>query len=175
MRLILLALACLAIPDRPLQAQQPEARAVILKGIKAQGDEKSAKKLLSAIAKAKGTMLVGEMKLDVSVQTWHQLPHKMKEAVTISGDGAKIEIIETIDGDKGWTSFNGIVDDLDGDELKKAKEMVHVEMVTGLIGIADDKDIKLVDLSKSQLGKDQVVGVRVMKKDHRDISLYFDA
>jgi hypothetical protein len=174
MRSTLLALGFLLALQGPLQAQDAEARAIVERAMKAQGDEKVAKKLMTAIVKSKGTLNLQGMTFDLTAQTWLQLPGKTKDAVKMTTDGATIEIVEAINGDKGWSSFDGTVEDLDEDQMKEAKAMMHVEIVTDLFGINADKEIKLSPLGESKVGDTAVVGVKATKKGQRDVSLYFD-
>jgi hypothetical protein len=174
MRITVLAIAVWLVSHAPLLAQDTEAWAIVEKAINAQGDKKAAAKLVAGTVKAKGTLHLMDMTFDLTVQAWFQLPDKSKESITVTGNGAKIEIVEAITGDKGWTSFNGTVSDLDDDELKEAKEMMHVDRVTELIGLHGDKEIKLTSLTPANAGDRATVGVKVTKKGRRDVSLYFD-
>jgi hypothetical protein len=169
-----LALGLFLACGMPLHAQNVEPRAIVEKAIKALGDEKVGMKLGTSITKGKGTLRLMGQTFDVTGQTWHALPGKTKDVVNLTSDGATIEIVEVINGDKGWSSFNGAVEDLDDDDMKEAKAMIHVEMVTDLFIIKTDKEIKLAPLGGSKVGDRDVVGVRATRKGQRDVSLYFD-
>jgi hypothetical protein len=174
MNRILLALMFGLALGLPLQAQETDARAILDKAMKAQGDEKVAQKLLSVIGKAKGKLHLMDMALNLSVQTWNQLPGKTKAVISMTGDGASFEIVQAINGDKGWVSFDGNVTDLDSDQLKEAMEMMHVEKVINLFTIKGDKDLKFTPLGDSKVGDTPVVGIKVSKTGKRDVSLFFD-
>jgi len=158
----------------PLQAQEAEARAILEKAIITQGDEKVALKLMSAVAKAKGTVHIMDMAFDMTLQSWQQLPGKLKTVIGMSGNGVDFGIVEVINGDKGWIALNGMVADLDADQIKDAKALMHVERVTSLVGIKADKEMKLAPLGETKAGDKALVGLKVTKKGQRDVSLYFD-
>jgi hypothetical protein len=170
----LLALMLGFVVVLPLQAQETDARVILDKAMKAQGDEKIAQKLLSVVGKSKGKLHIMDMALTLNVQSWNQLPGKTKSVISMTGEGANFEIIQVINGDKGWISFDGNVADLDGDQMKEAKEMMHVERVTNLFSIKGDKELKLTTLGDSKVGDTAVVGVKVSKTGQRDVSMFFD-
>jgi hypothetical protein len=158
----------------PAHAQEAESRALIEKAIKAQGGEDVAVKLKAMIAKGKGTVHVMDMAVDFTVEAWSQDPGKHKAVIALSFNGMNIEIQQAFNGEKGWVSFAGMVKDMDADEIKEAKEQVHVEAVTSLYGIKGDKELKLSTLGESKVGDTVVLGVQVTKKGKRDVNLYFD-
>jgi hypothetical protein len=163
----------LALP-RASYAQDKDAQAVIDKALKAIGGTEKAKNLKAFTAKAKGNVEVMGMKLDFTLEAYSQLPGKAKAVLNISAMGQEIVIVQGFDGDKGWISVLGMVKDAEKEEIEEHKAMVHVESVTNLYGLADDKAMKLSSLGESKVGDTPVVGVQVTKKDQRDVNLYFD-
>jgi hypothetical protein len=170
---ILVVGLCISL-TAPLQAQESEAKAIVDKGMKAHGDEKVAQKLMAATGKAKGTVYIMDMPFNMKVQSWLHLPAKTKTVIALSGDGFNLDIVEIVNGDKGWISVDGNVMDLDDDQMKEAKDSMHVERVTSLFGIKADKEMKLAALGETKVGDKAVVGVAVTKKGQRDVKLYFD-
>ena len=164
---------CLSL-SAPLQNQETEAQAIVAKGMKAYGDEKVAQKLMAATTKGKGTVHIMDVAFEMKVQSWVQLPGKIKTVLGMSGNGLNLDIVQIVNGDKGWVSVDGNVVDLDDDQMKEAKDLMHVERVTTLFGIKADKEMKLAALGETKLGDMAVVGVKVTKKGQRDVKLYFD-
>ena len=64
--------------------------------------------------------------------------------------------------------------ELDKETLDEHKAMVHVEAVTNLFTLKEDKACKLSPLGESKVGDTTVVGVQVTKEGKRDVNLYFD-
>jgi hypothetical protein len=157
------------------RAQDADAKAVIDKAIKAAGGLDKLKKFNKAFtAKAKGNIEVMGMKLDFTIDAYSQMPNKSKAIINLSVNGMQLEIVQAFDGEKGWASVLGMVKDLEKDEIDEHKHMVHVESVTNLFALTEDKDFKLSTLGDSKVGDVEVVGVQVTKKDKRDVNLYFD-
>jgi hypothetical protein len=164
----------LALPATS-RAQDADATAVIDKAIKAAGGLDKLKKFNKAFtAKAKGNIEVMGMKLDFTIDAYTQMPNKSKAVINLSVNGMQLEIVQAFDGEKGWASVLGMVKDLEKDELDEHKAMVHVESVTNLFTLTEDKAFKLSTLGDSKVGDVEVVGVQVTKKDKRDVNLYFD-
>jgi negative regulator of sigma E activity len=164
----------LAMPSTG-RAQDAEAKAIIDKALKAVGGIEQAKKLKKAfIAKAKGNIEVMGMKIDFTLDAYSQPPEKSKAVINLSINGMQLEIIQAFDGKKGWASVLGMVKDLEKEELDEHKAMIHVESVTNLLSLIDEKGFKMSTLGESKVGDTEVVGVQVTKKDQRDVNLYFD-
>jgi hypothetical protein len=163
----------LAVPPGA-QAQDAEAKAAIEKSLKAIGGVDKVKALKAFTAKAKGNVEVMGMKIDFTFEAYSQLPSKSKAIINMSVGGMQIEIVQAFDGDKGWVSVLGMVKDAEKEEVAEHKAMMHVESVSNLYALLDDKAMKLSTLGESKVGDTPVVGVQVTKKDQRDVNLYFD-
>ena len=158
------------------QAQDADSKAIIDEAIKAIGGLEKAKKLEKGafIAKAKGNVEAMGAKIDFTLEAYAQPPHKSKAVINVMFNGMQIEIIRIVDGDKGWLSAMGQVKDLEKEEIDEHKAMEHVESVTNLYVLTQDKAMKLSPLGESKVGDTPVVGIQVSKKDKRDVNLYFD-
>jgi hypothetical protein len=151
----------LAMPSTG-RAQDAEAKAIIDKAIKAIGGIEQAKKLKKAfIAKAKGNIEVMGMKIDFTLDAYSQPPEKSKAVINLSINGMQLEIVQAFDGKKGWASVLGMVKDLEKEELDEHKAMIHVESVTNLVALIDEKGFKMSTIGESKVGDTEVVGVQV--------------
>jgi hypothetical protein len=156
-------------------AQEAECRAIIEKALKAQGGEKVAQSIKATHAKGKGTIHFMDMALAFTLESYSNLPDQTKAVIQLTVNNMNIEVINVVNGDKGWASANGQVQDLDADQLKEAKEQMHVESVTSLFPLKDkNKGFGLAPLGESKVGDATVVGVQVTKKGKRDVNLFFD-
>jgi hypothetical protein len=79
-----------------------------------------------------------------------------------------------VSGAKGWEKVNDDVKDIGADELAEYKEHMHSEAVVGLLPLKKDRAYQLSPIGEVQVGDQPAVGVRVAKKGHRDVSLFFD-
>lgn len=145
---------------------QASARAVIDKAIKAAGGEKNLAKFNAHTWKEKGTYHgMGE-----------GVPYTGKYAVQWPGQ-FRMEIenvfIIVLDGDKGWISAQGTTKEMDKDQLAEQKEGLYAGWVTTLLPLKD-KAFTLAPLGESRVENRPAVGIRVSRKDHRDVNLFFD-
>jgi hypothetical protein len=163
--------SCLLAPA--VQAQDADSRAIVEKALKVHGGEKLATSVKALHAKGKGVLHINNTDVDVTVEIFANLPNQTKMVANLSVGGMTINLVQVVDGDKGWVSFNGQVADLNADQLKEAKQKKYVESVTGL-QVLKDPAYKLATLGESKVGDTPVVGVLVSHKDQPDVNLYFD-
>jgi len=176
MRKALLAVGLCGLLAGPAAAQDQdkEARAIIEQGLKAQGGAEKAKGLKAFTAKAKGNIEAMGMTLDFTIDIWTQMPDKSKAVINLNAGGQQLEVVQVFNGKTGWASFMGQVKELEKEEIDEHIAMVHVEKVTNLYGVLEDKGFKLSTLGEAKVGDKAVVGVQVTMKDKRDVNLYFD-
>ncbi len=145
---------------------QADCRAIIDKAIKAAGGEEKLSKHNAQTWNEKGTyygMGAG-------------VPYTGKYAVQWPGQfRMEIEGVFTIvlDGDKGWIMSAGGTMELTKEQLQEQKEEQYHGWVTTLLPLKD-KAFELKPLGESKVGDRPASGVRVSRKDHRDVNLYFD-
>lgn len=175
-RLFLLCLAAGLTLAAPALSQQQDAEclATIDKAIKAQGNPDKLEKLKAFSGNLKGSMSFMEMDLDFTMELFTQLPDKAKAIIKLSIGGQEIVVTQVFNGDKGWTNAAGQTKEAEKEELAEHKAMQHVEKVTNLFDIKKDKEMKLSSLGEVKINDSPAIGVRVTKKDQRDVNLYFD-
>jgi len=173
--LLLAAGICATLAAPPTApAQDAEAQAIIDKAIKAQGGLDKTKSLKAFTAKLKGNANVMGMDFDFTMDAYSQPPNKSKAVINLTIAGKQLQVIQIFNDGKGWVSVDGQVMDLDKETIDEHKAMVHVESVTSLFGLKEDKAVKLSPLGESKVGDNPVVGVQVTKEGKRDVNLYFD-
>src|SRR5262249_50755092 len=85
-----------------------------------------------------------------------------------------LKIVVIVNGAKGWENVNDDVKEIDADELAEHKEQMHSQAVVSLLPLKKDKDYTLSPIGEVMVAERPAVGVRVSKKGHRDVNLYFD-
>src|SRR5262249_25482612 len=85
-----------------------------------------------------------------------------------------LKIIVVVSGDKGWEKVNDDVKDIAADEMAEHKEQMHSQAVVSLLPLKKNKDYKLSLIGDVKVGDQAAVGVRIAKKGHRDVNLFFD-
>jgi hypothetical protein len=100
-------------------------------------------------------------------------PDRLRFEITMSIMGQNITFIQGVKGEKGWKSLNGMVSDMDKDELAEHREGLHGHDVQNLVALRG-KDYALSSLGESKVGDRTAVGIHVERKGYRDINLFFD-
>src|SRR5262249_32887432 len=88
--------------------------------------------------------------------------------------GMKIQFLMAVNGDKGWSKADGAVLDMDAETLAEEKAGLYASWVAGLWPLLKDSAFQLAPLGEGKVGDRNVVGVKVSRKDRRDVSLFFD-
>ncbi|MGH7171907.1 MAG: hypothetical protein ACRELG_16655, partial [Gemmataceae bacterium] len=87
--------------------------------------------------------------------------------------GQDFQIVQIIDGGKGWIKIGDKTDEMNKDMLAEAKEQMNAANITHLVCLKD-KNYKLSPLGEAKVGDRPAIGVRVERKGYRDVSLFFD-
>jgi hypothetical protein len=154
------------------QAGQDDSRALIDKAIKAHGATRLAK--VKAIQfKGKGKINVEGMEIAFTADISEQFPDKQKLVVDAEINNMNFTFTQVFNGKKGWKGITGMIKPLDKEEVKEAREQIHVEEVATLLPLKG-KGYKLSPLGEAKVGDHDTVGVQVSRKGFRDVNLYFD-
>jgi hypothetical protein len=155
------------------QEQDKECLDLIRKAVQAHGGQKALEATKAVTVKSKGVVQVmGGLKFTSEDQ--FQYPDKFRNEIQIDVNGMNIKITQAFDGKKGWAQFGDKTVDLDDKQTAEVKALVYAGKVGNLIDLLKDKDFALSPLGESQVNDRPAVGVLVKRKDHRDVSLYFD-
>ncbi len=155
--------------------EQASLKAVIEKAIKAHGGKENIEKFKAITTKLKGKANAQGMAFDFTMEIMAQEPDKSKVTMDIDVMGQKINVLEIVNGDMGW-SKNPVgteIEPMTKDKLAEAKEQAYAHRVESLV-VLSEKGYKLAPLGESKVGENEVVGIRVSSAGHRDVSLYFD-
>jgi hypothetical protein len=164
----------LLIGSRPLTAaEDKDARAIIDRALAARGGEANLAKTAAAASKFKGKFhsAAGDGDMTGSIQT--QDPDRLRLELKLSSGGMEFTILQVVDGDKGWFSFNGEPQEFTKDMKAEAREQIHVGRAIDLRGLRG-ADVEVVAAGEVKVGTKAAAGVRVARKGYRDVNLYFD-
>jgi hypothetical protein len=154
---------------------QTGAKAVIDQAIKAHGGPAKIARLKVARIKLQGVMLEGGKEIPLTLEDAWQLPGHYRTQTQVEMNGTKMTRIITVNGDKGWTSVNGSVQDMDHAAIAEMKEQVYSESFDKLFPLLDLSAYQVSVLPDSEVNRQKVKGVRILSAGHRAVSLYFDA
>jgi hypothetical protein len=155
----------LAAPARADDAA--DVKAIVDKAIKAHGGEEKLSKIKAETFTAKGTYYGMGDGLPFTGHFAVQWPGRFRMEI----EGAFILVV---DGDNGWTkSGTGDVAEMNKDEMAFQKESLYAQGVERLL-VLKEKDFTFAPLEAIKVDGKATVGVKVSRKGHEDIKLYFD-
>jgi hypothetical protein len=165
----------LAGAARPAAAQEQDKACLdlIRKAVQAHGGQKVLEAVKAATVKSKGTVhLMGGLKFTSEDQ--FQYPDEFRNDIQIDINGMELKISQAFDGKKGWARFADKTVDLDDKQTAEFKALIYGGRVGNLVDLLKDKGFELSPLGEDKVNDQPVAGVLVKRKDHRDVSLYFD-
>jgi hypothetical protein len=144
---------------------QADARALIARAIQARGGEKRLAQYKAQAWKEKATYYGMEDREQYEATYTAGWPDKLK--VTI-GDFTLV-----VNGDTGWVNIKGKTREMTREELEEHKEGTYSVWVMSLLPLRDNA-FKLALLGERKVGDRPAAGVKVSRKGHFDVNLYFD-
>ena len=165
--------ALLVLAAHGRSSEDKELVAIIDKAIAAHGGEANLAKYPAQTATGTGKFYgLGEA-IDFNLEVAsHDKKFRYGMDMKVMNFDLKITIV--VSGAKGWEKVNDDVKEIGADELAEYKEQMYSEAVVRLLPLKKDKAYQLSLIGEVQVGDQPAVGVRVAKKGHRDVSLFFD-
>jgi hypothetical protein len=102
-----------------------------------------------------------------------QLPGQTRLTTEMVINGQKLLTLRILSGDKGWQTNGGAVQEIGKEELHDVQEEAYSLWLATLVPL-QDKAFSLAATADVQVGGQPAVGVRVSRKGHGDVRLYFD-
>jgi hypothetical protein len=165
--------ALLVAADIGRSGEDKDLRAIIDKAIEANGGEATLAKFPGRTMKGAGKFYgLGEA-IDYNLEII-SYDKRFRFSMDMKVMDFDLKIAVVVNGDKGWEKINDDVKEIAADELAEHKEQIHSQSVINLLPLKQDKDYKLALIGDVKVGDQPAVGVRVSKKGHRDVSLFFD-
>lgn len=154
------------------QENSDALRAVLKRAVEAHGGVDALNKFQGARTKAKGKIdILGGA--DFSQQTALQYPNKFRDEMEMQIAGQNIKVTTIWNGTDGSIEANGQKVPVNGaikDALRDAAETLRAMRLVGMT----EPGYELSSLGEAQVNDQPAVGVRVAKKDRRDLNLFFD-
>jgi hypothetical protein len=156
-------------------AADDDARALVEKAVKALGGEEVLGRETASHVKMRGSLNVAaDQSFPFTGEVFMQPNGDFKYSLDLNFNGMAFPLVMVLTGDKGWRSFQGMVDDLDADSLADMKRSRHYDRVTSLIPLLKDKNYTLAALGEVKIKDKPALGVKVSFKGQPDIKLFFD-
>jgi hypothetical protein len=149
-------------------------RAIVDKAIKAHGGEANLTKHQAMTMKGTGTFYGLGEGIPYTGNWAFQGLTQQSVIIESKVNDMTFKFHNVVNGTKGWMKIN---DDaataMSKEELDEEHEKMFARWVGTLVPLKD-KSFDLALIGEAKVGKKPAIGVRVSKKGHRDISLYFD-
>ena len=157
-----------------LYGQETSPRAIVDKAIKAHGGEANLAKFPAYTAKGTGNFYGLGEGIPYDGEWFFQGGTQQSFMVESKVNNMTFKFLRVVNGDKGWIKLNdGEAMNMSKDELAEEQELLFASTVTRLYALKD-KSFELAVIGEAKVGEKPAIGIRVSKKGHRDISLYFD-
>jgi hypothetical protein len=168
--LIVAGLFLTAVPVRA----EDDARTIVDRAVKAHGGRDVLGKVKAEKLRGKGTLFFEGVSAPFTVETVTVLPNQFRNEMKCAVLGETTTQIVVLNGDKAWTTANGLEQPLTEPVKAEMEETRYADQVTLLTPLLDDKKFQLTSLGEKKVRDRPVQGVKVTAKGHRDIELYFD-
>jgi len=165
-----LATVLLFVPGAPARADDPEAKSILDKAIKALGGEEKLGKATAFSWKAKGTVNFNGEERESNTQVTHKgLDHFRREFGNDEFHGLVV-----LAGNKGWRKFGDDQTDLDDDALANEKRNVYLQVIPITLVALKGNGFKYEKVGEEKVGDKPAVVLKVTGSDSKDFTLYFD-
>jgi hypothetical protein len=159
----------------PIRADEASAAVAVLdQAIKAHGGPENLAKTQLMIREAKGVMNFFGQQLPFNDELIVQLPERWRWVLNGGSAGQKVQILLVINGQKGWQSVNGQVVEVPKDRLADLREEGYVLWLTTLISLKRETGFDLTVLPDARVNDRPAAGIKVARRGHVDVKLYFD-
>jgi hypothetical protein len=167
---------CLSLVVSPLARadEQADMKAVVDKAIKAAGGQAKLKKLKAMTWKAKGSFTDGNREVAFTIDASIQDTRQAKLDLHAEHNGQSIEAGLVINGDKGWFKGPKGVETIPKELLAFLKDDFGALRLAQTLVPLKDKGCTLSSLGEVKIGDKPALGIKVARKGHADVDVYFD-
>jgi len=150
-----------------------DARALVEKAVKAQGGQEKLEKFQAHTIRFKGSFHGMGQAIPMTGEGSTQGSDRLKMEVEVDAGGMKFKFVSVLAGDKGWVRMGDTTNEMDKDQLAETREQAYASWV-GTLTPLKDKEFTLATTGESKINDRPALGVKVSRKGHRDIDLFFD-
>jgi hypothetical protein len=152
-----------------------EAKAILLKAIKAHGGEETLTRYKASQGKNKGKIKLPELgEVEFTQEVSAMQPDKFKEVMELDIANKKVRVVTIVNGDKASIERNGEEVKLTGGIKAALKEAQYALKAARMVALVKDQGYELATLGEVKVEGKPAVGVRISSKGHKDLNLYFN-
>lgn len=156
-----------------------EPRKIVERAVEAMGGTRALETESARYMKLEGSVGDGanlpvQAQVRMLLETRTMVGNKANSSGFVEVAGARSELTHITNGNKGWTIDNHKVIEMSEEELKEREQSSYEDRVIGLVSLLEDPEYKLEMLAVKKIQDRPANGIRVSRKQHPDIKLYFD-
>jgi outer membrane lipoprotein-sorting protein len=155
-------------------ADEPDAKAILEKGIKALGGEDKLAKAEVLSWKVKGTITFGDNDNPYSGQTTIQGLDHFRSEFEGEFNGNAIKGVTVLDGKKGWRKFGDMDMDMDDAAIANERRTIYLQVVPITLIALKGKDFKIAAAPDEKVGDKPASVLKVTGPDGKDFTIAFD-
>jgi hypothetical protein len=155
-------------------AAQDDAKEIVRKAIAAHGGADKLNKFKGYRESSKGTISIGGMELEFTVESVTQLPDKQKSSIKLDVMGMAVNIVQMANGDKFTLTVNGNSMPVTDVQKSDAKESMDLDRMLNLTPLLSDKGFAMKTLPPIKVDGKDAVGIEVDGPALKGAKIYFD-
>lgn len=153
---------------------QPDAKVLLHKAMKAMNSEAKLVNLGIATAKLKLTGSKGGQDFSVDIDGHCQALSQYRAELQFQGGGQNFNGALVLNGDKGWLKKMDKVEPAPEGIADFIQNVFYAGRMPLLLPALAQKDFKLTPLGEVTVGTQAALGLSISHKDRKDVSLFFD-
>ncbi len=151
------------------------AKKVIARAIEAHGGRELLTKTRADRVKIQGKMVVGKLEVPYTAETLVQLPGQFKNTLQFNQGKKEVTLTQIIDGTRVAIWVNGEKQVLAASQITDLRQTLDLNRALRLVGLLEDSAYDLKYLGQTEEAEQKVHVVRVLKKNMRELRMFFDA
>jgi hypothetical protein len=151
------------------------AKKVVARAIQAHGGRELLTKNRADKVKLQGKMVVGKVEIPYTAETLVQLPGQFKNTIQFNQGKKEVALTQVIDGTRAAIWVNGDRQKLSTAQALDLRQTLDLNRAMRLVGLLEDSAYNLKYLGQTEEGEQKTHVVRVLRKDMRELRMFFDA
>jgi hypothetical protein len=153
---------------------QPDAKVLLDKAIKAEGGEAKLAKLSTASVKAKIIASRGGQEITVDIDGVWQGMNQYRADADVQDGGKNFRGVFVFNAEKAWFKKDDNAKDAPPGVGTLIQSICYAGRMPQLLPALRDKAYRLAPLGEVKVGTQATVGLSISHKDRKDVSLFFD-
>jgi hypothetical protein len=149
-----------------------EAKAIIEKAVQAHGGRETISRFRAIQTTSRGLIEL-QGGLEFIRELSFQSPDRLREVLHVAAGEQRFEMIRVYNGKQGWIKSTGRTRSMGEAVRDTVKDEIEAINLPRLLFLGSE-DYELAATGESMVSNRSALGVRVSRKDRKDVNLYFD-